>query len=182
MIPIFFLVACVIAIVASVTDVWRFKVYNVLTFPAMALGIAYHGLAPQGQGLYYGLAGLLVGLGILIVPYAFGVFGAGDTKFVGAIGAWIGVQPLLNALIVGALVSGVYAVGLLLVRGGAKRAWVNLQLTILTVMTCGKAGGITPQNETVQQAAQTAERRNRLIPFSAMIGLGVIYATVTSSY
>lgn len=182
MIPVFFLVACAIAIVASVTDVWRFKVYNILTFPAMVLGIAYHGLAPQGQGWQYGMAGLLVGLGILIVPYAFGAFGAGDAKFVGAIGAWIGVQPLLNALIVGALVSGIYAVGLLLVRGGAKRAWVNLQLTLLTVLSLGKAGGLSPQNETVQEAARTAERRSRLIPFSAMIGLGVIYASITSSY
>jgi hypothetical protein len=55
MIPIFFLIACAISAVASVTDVWRFKVYNALTFPAMTLGIAYHSFAPEGRGWQYGL-------------------------------------------------------------------------------------------------------------------------------
>lgn len=179
MIPTFFLVACGIAVVASITDIWRFKVYNALTFPAMALGVAYHALAPQGQGTFYGISGLLVGMGVLIIPYAFGAFGAGDAKFIGAIGAWIGVQPVLTAIVVGALVSGVYALGLLLLRGGGRRAWTNLQLTLLSVASLGKTGVPQLQNETVQEIARTPERRRRLIPFSAMIGVGVLYAAIT---
>ncbi|MFO0871220.1 MAG: A24 family peptidase [Pirellulales bacterium] len=179
MIPTFFLVACGIAVAASITDVWRFKVYNALTFPAMALGVAYHALAPQGQGAFYGVSGMLVGMGVLIIPYALGAFGAGDAKFIGAIGAWIGVQPVLTAMMVGALVSGLYALVLLVFRGGGKRAWSNLQLTLLSVMTLGRAGGPQLQNETVQEIARTPNRRQRLIPFSAMIGVGVLYAAFT---
>lgn len=124
---------------------------------------------------------MLVGLGLLLFPYALGIFGAGDAKFVAAMGVWLGVEPLLTALVVGALVSGVYAVILLATRGGIGRAWTNLQLTLMTLMTLGKSGLIQPQNETVQEAAQTKERRNRLIPFSAMISVGVLYAAFTNA-
>jgi len=60
-------IACGIAVAASATDIWRFKVHNRLTFPAVAAGIAYHALAPWGGGWSYGLAGFAVGLGLLLV-------------------------------------------------------------------------------------------------------------------
>lgn len=179
MVPIFFLIACAIAAVASVTDVWRFKVYNALTFPAMALGIAYHAVAPEGRGWQYGLGGCVIGMGILIIPYVFGVFGAGDAKFVGAVGAWLGTEPVMTALLVGAVASGIYALALLVLRGGLSRAWVNLRLTLLTMASLGKQGGDAARNETVQEVARTADCRSRLVPFSAMISIGVVYAVLT---
>ncbi len=179
MVPIFCLIACLIAIAASITDIWRFKVYNALTFPAMGLGILYHAMAPEGKGAVYAISGLALGLGLLLIPYMFGIVGAGDAKFVAAVGTWLGTQPLWPSLVVGALVSGIYAIVILLTRGGVRRAWLNLQLTLMSFVTLGRSGVIAIQNETVQQAAQTAERRNRLIPFSAMIGIGVFYSTIT---
>lgn len=179
MIPIFFLIACAISAVASVTDVWRFKVYNALTFPAMTLGIAYHSFAPEGRGWQYGLVGCAVGMGILVIPYLFGVFGAGDAKFVGAVGAWLGIEPVMTALLVGALASGVYALALLVFRGGLTRAWVNLRLTLWTMASFGKLNGEATRNETVQEVTRTSDRRSRLVPFSAMISIGVVYAVIT---
>ena len=38
-------------LVAAVTDVWRFKVYNILTFPLLFSGIAYHALQPGRRGV-----------------------------------------------------------------------------------------------------------------------------------
>jgi len=171
-------IACGIAMAAAVTDVWRFKVHNALTFPAAIAGIAYHALAPWGDGWGYGLAGFAVGLGVFIVPYALGIFGAGDAKFVAAIGTWLGVEPLLGALVVGAVASGAYALVLLALRGGAGRAIANLRLTFLSLYLWKRGLGGDLANETVQQVARHEGRRGRLIPFSAMVGLGVLYVTI----
>ncbi|MFM7071745.1 MAG: prepilin peptidase [Planctomycetota bacterium] len=171
-------IACGIAVAASATDIWRFKVHNSLTFPAALAGLVYHALAPWGGGWSYGLAGFAVGLGLLLVPYALGVFGAGDAKFVAAMGAWLGVQPLLGALVVGAVASGIYAVTILALRGGAGRAWANLRLTFWSVCFWKRGLSAGLANQTVQQAVRSDGRRGRLIPFSAMVGVGVVYVAV----
>jgi prepilin peptidase CpaA len=174
-------IACGIAIAAGVTDVWRFKVHNALTFPAAMAGIAYHTLTAWGDGWAYGLTGFAVGLGIFVVPYALGVFGAGDAKFVAAIGAWIGVERLFGALAVGAVASGVYALVLLATRGGLRHAWSNLCLTMWSLCLWKRGLGTGLANETVQQVARVDGRRGRLIPFSAMVGVGVLYVTIRGS-
>ncbi len=171
-------IACGIAIAAGVTDVWRFKVHNWLTFPAAAAGIAYHALAPWGGGWSYGFTGFAIGLGLFLVPYALGVFGAGDAKFVAAMGAWLGLEPLLGALVIGAVASGAYGLVLLVFRGGAGQAWANLRLTLWSLCLWKRGFGAGLANQTVQEVVRVDGRRGRLIPFSAMVGIGVLYVTV----
>jgi prepilin peptidase CpaA len=171
-------IACGIAIAAGITDVWRFKVHNWLTFPAAAAGVAYHACSPWGGGWTHGLTGFAVGLGLFLIPYALGVFGAGDAKFVAAMGAWLGMEPLFGALLVGAVASGLYAFALLVMRGGANQAWSNLRLTCWSLCLWKRGWDAGLANETVQQVVRVEGRRRRLIPFSAMVGVGVLYVTV----
>ena len=98
-VPIFVVLAC--ALVASITDVSKFKVYNVLTFPCFISGLVY-GLCSAGwNGLWLALFGALLGLTILLIPYLMGGLGAGDVKFVMAIGTWIGPTLLIPAILIG---------------------------------------------------------------------------------
>jgi hypothetical protein len=85
----------------------------------------------------------------------------------------------MTALLVGALASGIYALALLVFRGGLTRAWVNLRLTLWTMASFGKLNSEATRNETVQEVTRTTDRRSRLVPFSAMISIGVVYAVVT---
>lgn len=85
---------------AAVTDVWRFKVYNILTFPLLVSGLLYHLFTGGMSGLGNSTAGLLFGFGTLLMPYVMGAVGAGDVKFFAAIGAWLGYLPMLPILFI----------------------------------------------------------------------------------
>ncbi len=87
-------------VVASITDVQKFKVYNNLTFPIFFAGLLF-GIVQAGWGGFgTALAGAAIGFGILFIPYLMGGVGAGDVKFVMAMGSWIGPGLLLPAIIV----------------------------------------------------------------------------------
>ncbi len=54
------LVALAAACVGAVTDVWRFRVYNLLTFPLIFTGFFYHTLMDGRNGLAISVARLSV--------------------------------------------------------------------------------------------------------------------------
>ncbi len=165
---------------AAVTDVWRFKVYNALTLPLLVTGLLYHALADGTAGLSQSFTGLLFGFGVLLVPYILGGMGAGDVKFVAAVGAWLGLEPMVLVLLIGCLATGLYAFAVIIYHGGYRLAWVNLQLAILRIVLIGKHFGADDDVETVQAMAKEDNRRQRLIPFTAMITVGVIATCIWS--
>lgn len=112
---------------------WRHhRVPNWLT-----AAIALAGLVAQvlhGQGLWHGVGGLLVGFGLLIVPWAMHGMGAGDVKLMAAIGAWFGPYMTLISFAVGAVLGGLIAVAMILRAGKTEHAMANLA-TITHKMT-----------------------------------------------
>ena len=81
------LIVLAASIIAAITDVWNFKVYNLLTFPLVACGIGFNAYYGGQHGCMMSIYGLLVGLGIFIIPYVLGAVGAGDVKYIAGIGA-----------------------------------------------------------------------------------------------
>ncbi len=95
--------------------------------------LALAGLAAQSayfgwSGLGMGLAGLLVGFGVLIVPWAMHGMGAGDVKLMAAIGAWLGPWLCLLAFVAGALLGGVIAAVMIALAGKWMHARANMAL------------------------------------------------------
>ncbi len=166
------------SLVAATTDVWRFKVYNLLTFPLLFSGLIYRGWTGGVEGFSDSLAGMLLGFGLFLLPYLWGAVGAGDVKFVAAVGSWLGMQPMLPILLIGCLATGVYAVVLLVMHNGYREAWANLQVAFYRLMILGRQLGADDNLERVQTVAQQQERRKRLIPFSAMITVGIVLTIV----
>ncbi|MCK5241798.1 prepilin peptidase [bacterium] len=107
----------IILLIATITDLAKHKVYNWLTFPALGLGLGLN-VALQGvPGLWFGVAGLLIG-GLLFFPaFLWGGMGAGDIKLVAVVGAFAGWIFVLNVALYTALVGGVIAVVVLIVKG-----------------------------------------------------------------
>ncbi|MDI6709584.1 MAG: prepilin peptidase [Bacillota bacterium] len=107
----------ILVAVCAVTDVRGGRIHNWATAPAAAAGLAL-GLALDGPGgLWLGLQGLLLGLGLLLIPYLGGHVGAGDVKLLGAIGALKGPAFVLYAGLWGAVAGGVLALAILAWRG-----------------------------------------------------------------
>jgi prepilin peptidase CpaA len=164
----------VAALIAAVTDVWKFKVYNLLTFPLLASGLLYHVIHGGTPELMGSIVGALAGFGLMILLYTMGGMGAGDVKFVTALGAWLGLPLTLYVLIVGCIAAGVYAVVLLVAAPSRRETLLNMQILWLRLICLGRHLG---SEDRVEAEVKRSDRRRRLIPFSAMIALGLV-ATV----
>lgn len=130
----------------------------------LLLGAAFAGIALLMKAQPFGIdwpgavAGAVVGFGFLLVFYATGFMGAGDVKFVGALGLWVGLQALLPIWIGASLLAGVHAVLWL-----ALRRWPYFPgLAIaLSGMPESRSDGADPQKR----------KRQRHIPFAAYLAI-----------
>lgn len=104
-------------VVGLVTDLTRQTIYNWITFPAAALGLALGAIDGGWAGLGIHFLGLLVGLAILFVPFAFGGVGGGDVKLLAAAGALAGPLFILKTGLYAVLLGGVGAVVVLALSG-----------------------------------------------------------------
>ncbi len=171
-VPIILVLAA--ALIAAVTDVWKFKVYNLLTLPMLASGLLYHGIHGGAPGLAGSIIGASAGFGLMIMLYMIGGMGAGDVKFVTALGAWLGLPLTLYVLIAGCIAAGAYAAVLLVTAASLRETWLNVQILWLRLACLGRHLG---REDRVEAEVKRDDRRRRLIPFSAMIALGLV-ATV----
>jgi prepilin peptidase CpaA len=99
----------IVLAVATCTDVRSRRIPNWLVLPFLLSGIAvscwlhgWHGLGQSSAG--FGMALLVYG-----ALFWMGGMGAGDVKLCAAIGAWIGPNQLLVALVMISLVGGAMA-------------------------------------------------------------------------
>lgn len=123
--------------VAVVNDLRSQRIPNRLTCPAMLAGLAWHAATGGLDGALFSLAGLGLGLGLMLVPYAVGVMGAGDAKLMAACGAWLGAAGVFQAFLLTSLAGGLYALAVLSfhlpqlgrVMGGF---WESVQIFIAT--------------------------------------------------
>lgn len=157
------------SLVASVTDFWRFKVYNALTWPLFLTALYYHSVLETGHGLYAALGGAAAGVLPLIFFYALGGMGAGDVKLAAGVGAWIGATAMFGVLVVACLAQGIYALALLLLGGNLPAVWSRFK-----VLTFRMLAWDFGSDEQVVATLSRADRRRHAIPFAAMLSLGLI--------
>ena len=99
-----------VLVISAIFD-YRFKkVPNIITFPAIAAGISMAFLERGFLGLSVSIAGLIIGMAFLYLPYVAGGMGAGDVKLLGAIGAIKGPWFVFLAFLAMAIIGGVMAI------------------------------------------------------------------------
>ena len=162
------IVVLVAALVAAATDIWKFKVYNVLTLPLLVSGLLYHAFRAE---LADSLLGVLFGFAALIVLYIIGGMGAGDVKLMAAVGAWLGMPLTFYVFIASSLAAGVYSIGLVVWTGQVGETAVNLQILWLRLASVGRYLG---SDDKVESEVRRSDRRKRIIPFAAMVAIGLV--------
>jgi len=106
---------------------WRqHRVPNWLTATIALSGLIVQCMFNGWVGLGSGLGGLVLGFGVLIVPWAMHGMGAGDVKLMAGIGAWFGPWMTLVAFGLGAVLGGAIAVVMILLAGKTQLAMANL--------------------------------------------------------
>jgi prepilin peptidase CpaA len=116
----------VTAFIGAFTDAKSGKIYNVLTFPVMAAGLAVNGGLAGWQGLHTALLGLGVGLVLQWVPFWLGLIKGGDVKFLAAAGALKGPTFVFWGFLYGAALFGLYATLVLMKQGKLKQSLRNI--------------------------------------------------------
>jgi len=164
-------IVLIAALIAAVTDVWKFKVYNALTVPLLLTGLAYHGIVGGMPGFLGSVTGVLFGFGVLIVIYAMGGMGAGDVKLMAAIGAWLGMPLTFFVFLASALASGAYALFLIVWARSLRETWINLQIVMFRIMAFGHHLG---SDDRVESEVMRSDRHRRLVPFGAMVAVGLV--------
>jgi prepilin peptidase CpaA len=158
------------SLVAAVMDAWKFKVYNALTIPLLLTGLAYHAIEGGVQGLRGSLMGVAFGFMALIVVYAMGGIGAGDVKLMVAVGAWLCMPLTFYVFALGALASGAYATVLILAAGNLRETWIELQIVLFRVLAFGQYLGADGR---LEAELERPDRHHRLVPFGAMLAVGL---------
>jgi prepilin peptidase CpaA len=84
----------------------------------MGLGIVIHAWVGGLDAALGGLTGLVVGMGLFLLPYSCKAIGAGDVKLMAAIGSMVGPSGALSIALLSVLAGGVYALGAMTYQWG----------------------------------------------------------------
>ncbi|MCI0683641.1 MAG: A24 family peptidase [Gemmataceae bacterium] len=174
------LVVCAGMLAAAIIDWWKFKVPNKLTFPLIvsgwALGLANHfGLEAGQGGIGAALLGTALGLALLLPMYAIGGMGAGDVKMTMGFGSWIGafyglpqgLWIITYAFCAGAIVGGVIAVGMIIVRGNYQQNVGHVRAIVGDLATAKGIGEIADK-------ADARRPRWHRLPYGVPLCIGFI--------
>ncbi len=175
MVPVW--VVLIAGVVIGVIDVSRYKIYNVCTIPLLASALLYHIVQGGWLGLGTSLAGMAFGFGVLLVPYLFGGMGAGDVKLMAAVGAWLGLPTTLYVLVATGLAAGIYGMALLVVTGGVREAMATFVFGLYRPVSL-----VTPlsPDDQIKAVLASPDRRRRLIPWAAMLPVGIVAFLIVS--
>ncbi len=157
----------VVMILAAVIDGFELKVPNWVTFPFIASGWIYSVAAFGWEGLYWSIAGTVIGLLLLLPAYAIGGMGAGDVKLLAGLGAWVYGTHTLYAFAFTAVIGAILAVGMVLARKAWKKHsdqfWMILnEITVI---------------KNPEQLAEIAAKRKPsmlLLPYGIPMAIGTI--------
>lgn len=106
-----------VSVLGALTDITQGKIYNWITLPTMVIGLALALWSGGWSSIGSSFLGILVGLFAYGWMFAIGVMGAGDVKFLMALGALGGFRFGLEVALLGVLLGGAMAVLVLLGRG-----------------------------------------------------------------
>ncbi len=132
--------AALVAILGAITDLRSRRIPNLLTGPAILLGLMLHFAVDSWHGLLYSLlAGLFCG-GIFVIFFLAGGMGAGDVKLITAAGCLAGLANTPSILVMTAIAGGLMGIGLALVRGQLKQTFSN----VFALASHHREEGLTP--------------------------------------
>jgi prepilin peptidase CpaA len=114
-------VLVVLLLVVMYTDARWTRIPNVITYPAILIGLALGGLesfpgAVFGQGLLDHLGALVLAFAFSFPLYQFGGIKAGDAKLLMAVGALRGTTFFIVSTVYGAVLGGVFALLFIAIR------------------------------------------------------------------
>lgn len=171
------LVPMILLLLAAVRqDFQSYRIPNAIVFWGAGLGLllnavmpegfGFANLIPGGVGLLNAAAGLAIGLVVLLPMYLLRAMGAGDVKLMAMVGAFLGPDDVVGAILATFIAGGVLSIAYAWKIGVLRRTLQNIHF-ILYSNAVKLAGGCLP---TLEDAPQTAAK----FPYAAAIAVGTL--------
>ncbi|MGE5580282.1 MAG: prepilin peptidase [Bacillota bacterium] len=109
------------AALAAIWDLRTQRIPNWMTFPAALLGVAINVALGGVLGFGQSALGILLGLALLIIPFAMGGMGAGDVKMLATVGAFGGPAFVWRTFLMGSIAGGLISIGFIISRSRVDR-------------------------------------------------------------
>lgn len=106
----------IMLLAASVFDVWRFIIPNVISAVLVVAFVPAAVLLPLSEPWWSYPAAAVIVFGVGLVGYSFKIMGAGDIKLLTAVSLWAGLGELPVFLVFVAICGGVLALALIILR------------------------------------------------------------------
>ncbi len=111
-----YVVFVILLAIAAIYDIWKLTIPNVVSVCLVVLFFAVAAPSPFYVPWFEHLAaGILIFIAGAVL-FRFGFVGGGDVKLLAAISLWTGLDLLSQLLLIGALIGGVLAIVLLVLR------------------------------------------------------------------
>ena len=149
---------------AAAIDLRTRRVPNALTISLAAAGLAVAAAGIGRVSLAGSLAGLAIGVALMLPGHLFGATGAGDVKLFGASGALLGPAAIVAAFIYTAIAGGALAIVVALGRGRLRR-------------TLGGTARLVATGAANAAEIEAATENNRF-PYAPAIAVGAIVAAI----
>ncbi len=165
------------AAIAAATDLRRRRIYNWLTLPLLASGLAWATFTAGFAGLTDGLAACVALALPYVILFVFAQGGAGDAKLMGAIGAWLGLINGAAALAAVAVAGIVLAIGTAIANRRGSEVMANVSgLTVNLAVAAVTRGqfGVAFRNGPAPQGMLTMPYGVAIFVGTACAGAGVL--------
>jgi prepilin peptidase CpaA len=161
---------------AARSDVLARRIPNRLVLAGLAVGLALNAVLPEGTGFAGGLPGGIgllkalygagLGLALLLPFYALRALGAGDVKLMAMVGAFLGPNGVIGAIIVTFICAGLLTVVHLLRMRALGRLLLGFGQAVLSLAARAGARGMPVPRQPYQSAGR--------LPFAVGIALGTV--------
>ncbi len=163
------------SLAAAIIDLRTRRIPNIITGPLLAAGFLYAALNGGLDG-FVGSAAACVVLALpFVLMFLFAGGGAGDAKFMGAIGAWLGIPHGVIVLLSVGAVGIVLAIGKAIAARNLRAVLASTYLSfysfVLSLIGHGATGATVDEDQVNGRVGLT-------IPYGVSIFLGVCAAGV----
>lgn len=127
---------------AATIDCRTYRIPNWLTGAGLLAGVvlsAIHGERPA-QDVLLSLGGAATGFAVLLPLYLLRTLGAGDVKLMAMVGAFLGVQDTLWALVFVFATGGLVAIGYAAFRSAAFQLFTNVREIVVSLAIASLTG------------------------------------------
>ncbi|MBV8775531.1 MAG: prepilin peptidase [Deltaproteobacteria bacterium] len=159
---------------------WRERrIPNRIVLPMAGLGLLVGALAGW-HGLLSGVEGLLGGFGLLLIPYLLKGYGAGDVKFLAAVGAFVGPGQVVRVFLLTLLCYPILAAVIL-----AREHKFRLTLLRFGRLVCTGLGLAVPGLKLYAARLATLDQpeiSSASAPFGVAISAGTLLALFTNLF